>query len=207
MQKKWLSGFRNMTTSGCLLATLTLGSALFSIQTFGQDTGVSSDKLKNSGDRTMDVSSYLASLQSIQEATVSLAPSSWLFYGRLDENTLRKLGCSYSTRDPSMIAHLQDILKQNEVKAAVNKESQFDARNGIFLTLSDGTIIKILFGQQFSELNTVQGTFNHSSTNVSLSVTAIDSLPQDLVKWALETGAPSAQNFETRLNCLRTIHR
>jgi len=207
MQKKWLSGFRNMTTSGCVLATIMLGCALFSMQIFGQDISASPDKLKGSEDRTMDLSSHLASLQSIQEATVSLAPSSWLLYGRLDEKTLRKLGCSYSTRDPSMIARLQDILKQSEIKAAANKESKFDVRNGIFLTLADGTIIKILFGQQFSGLNTVQGTFNRSSTNVNLFVTAIDSLPNDLIQWALETGAPSAQNFETRLNCLRTIHR
>ncbi|WP_211444690.1 hypothetical protein [Collimonas humicola] len=204
---KWLNGFRIMTTSGCLLATLTLGCVLFSMQTFGQNISASTDKLKDSEDQTTDLSSRLASLRSIQEATVSLAPSSWLFYGRLDENKLRKLGCSYSTRDPSMIAHLQNILKKNEVKATINKESQFDARNGIFLILADGTIIKILFGQQFSGLNTVQGTFNHSSTNVNLSVAAIDSLPQDLVNWAVETGAPSAKNFETRLNCLRTIHQ
>lgn len=207
MQKKWLIGFPNMVTSGRLLAAITLGCALFSLQTFGQNISISPDKLKDSGDRTMNVSSPLTGLQSIQEATVSLAPSSWLFYGRLDGNTLRKLGCSYSTRDPSMIAHLQDILKQNEVKDVTNKESQFDVRNGIFLTLADGTFIKILFGQQFAGLNTVQGMFNHSSTSVNLSVTALDSLPQDLAKWALETGAPSAQNFETRLNCLRTIHR
>ncbi|WP_156480118.1 hypothetical protein [Collimonas pratensis] len=207
MQKKWLNGFRNMTTSGCVLATLILGCGLFSMQVFGQEISVSPDKLKESGGGTMDLPSYLASLQSIQEVTVSLAPSSWFFYGRLDENTLRKLGCSYSTRDPSLIAHFQDVLKKNEVKASVNNESQFDVRNGIFLTLTDGTIVKILFGQKFSGLNTVQGTFNHSSANVDTSITAIDSLPKDLIQWALETGAPSAKNFDTKLNCLRTIHR
>lgn len=153
----------------------------------------------------MEISSHIAGLD-IQQATVILVPPSWLSYARLNEETLRKIGCVYNTSDKKFITDLKSILERNDIKTAIGSHASFELRNGIFLTLADGTTVKWLFGQKYSGQSTVPGTFNHLPAYKDLSFTAADSLPKDLTNWALEANILDVQNAETRANCAREMH-
>ena len=135
-------------------------------------------------DKTMELFQQINSLQTTQIATVFLVPPDVSFRVQLNENLLRKWGCTYTTRDHSSIASLVGILERADVKVAENETRPFDTRQGIFLTLADGTQVKLLLGQNFNGLSTVRGAFNNTY------VTAAASPPQDLSLWATQTGAP-----------------
>ncbi|WP_295748386.1 hypothetical protein [Undibacterium sp.] len=164
-------------------------------------------------DKKMDLSQQISSLQ-VQLATVVLVPEMWSFYAPLNEASLLESGCIYNARDPLIIAGLKDILIRSElkvvtdfvVKPEISWGYPFDLRNGIFLTLTDGTVVKFLFGYGDNSQNAVQGILKNPLAFKSTSFSALNSLPQDMRKWAPKFAVLDAQNPDMVANCLAAIH-
>ncbi len=62
------------------------------------------------------------------------------------EETLINIGCTVETDNEENISELIDMLRQGEIKNALNEEDlkPFEPRIGIYLTLQDGHDIKFL---------------------------------------------------------------
>src|SRR5215831_17634800 len=128
-------------------------------------------------------------IRTAQEATVVIVPPEWAFRGRLTEARLREVGCTFSTRDPSRIARLADVLERADVKVFGSLEHE--PREGIFMTLPDASEVKFVFGTDYDGEETVRGIFTHLPEFDNLHITADKSLPRDLTLWAAETGPPT----------------
>lgn len=143
-------------------------------------------------------------IRTAQEATVVVVPHHWAFRGRLTEADLREVGCTFSTRDPSRIAALADVVGRANVRvfpSLVFRSLNQDPREGIFMTLSDASEVKFLFGPYFLNEEIVQGMFTHLPEFDKSHITADKSLLRDLELWAAGTGPPTAKAIYNRRFC------
>lgn len=100
----------------------------------------------------------------------------------LTESDLKKRGCSYSTQDVKLIANIVHILKTANITANAHGTNAWSVRDGVYLTLRNGTEIKLLLAQYYRNRDVVVGSLN------GVTVTANSSLPKDLFQWAASVG-------------------
>ncbi|WP_295748388.1 hypothetical protein [Undibacterium sp.] len=171
------------------------------------------DKTMDLSQRITDLPQHISDLQ-IQKVKVILVDPGSYFRAPLNEDTLGKAGCIYSTRDPFVVINLKSILKRNEVTAVADFvlrsdlgwEYPFLLRNGIYLTLIDGTVVKLFFDDGDSRQNVVSGIFKHPLNFKNTSFTALNSLPQDIRKWASAFAVLDAKSPDKVATCGAAIH-
>lgn len=142
-------------------------------------------------------------INTAQSATVILVPPNWAFRITLTELALKKGGCRFSTNDRSNIISLLNLLNQMDIKKAMHVASSWEPepREGIYLTLANGSEVKFLFGQRFADHDTVRGIFSDSSANPAQYITAHESFPQKLLEWAAATGKPFSKDITDQNSC------
>jgi hypothetical protein len=148
---------------------------------------------KTSEEKTMDLIQQMQVLQTTRVATVVIVPPDWAFRVRLNEGSLKDVGCTFVTRDPSRIANLIEVLKRTDVRITDSIYSSWEPREGIFLSLSDASEVHFLFDQHFAGRNIVQGTLTHLPHFDNSYVTGNESLPRELIRWAADTGPPTSK--------------
>lgn len=154
-------------------------------------------KISYASDKTSSTPIAIPSLDEIRSAAVVFAPSNWVFSIRLDEETFRAAGCTYTSSDSERILELLQIL----INGNIRTEENFDAspkpepREGVFFYLENGQEIKLLFGQRFNNRSTVQGIFHEKP------IVADPSLPQNLMSWASRFGRLVTEEPSRRQAC------
>ena len=108
----------------------------------------------------MNISDQIKSLPSIKMASVVFIPESTTFIVHVDEDMLRKFGCTYTSSKEDRIDELIGILSQARGHEHPNHEAS-EVRHGIFLKLIDDTEIKLVLGKSqdsyWGEFSTPQG--------------------------------------------------
>lgn len=136
----------------------------------------------------------------IQEAKVILMPTGIIHEFGFNEFLLKKVGCTFITSDIDDIRQLRNIINQANIKRYPYKidfvrrnngfvyESEFYPRNGIYLNLTDGASIKLLFEKGYSNINNIRGEYSKLPTNNKQPVYASINLLSELFFWANNTG-------------------
>ncbi|WP_410210318.1 hypothetical protein [Aquirhabdus sp.] len=122
-------------------------------------------------------------IKTTQAATVVIVSPDQSFRVRLNEETLKTSGKSYTTQDPARIASLVKLLEHAHVKSNTEVAHPFEPRTGIFLTLADGSHADFLFEKAFANQTHLNGTLNGKA------ITVTSTLPHTLDSWTTEQGA------------------
>jgi len=106
-------------------------------------------------------------------------PYNWAFVTALDESSLNKAGCNYTTQDQKLISDMVDILRSANIKAAHGEELPkiWEPCEGIYILLANGTEVRFLFDARGAQ-EKIRGKFNEDLITADLS------LPESLYKWA-----------------------
>jgi hypothetical protein len=194
---------RSRSTPCGILAALQafalVGGFLFSWVAMGAAQGVQTN-----------VIDQIQGIEETKKATVVLLPPSYLVEpAGVTEATLGALGCHYVSIDSSRIRRLIDILKQADLLGVEPTEAGWmnEPREGVALELSDGTRIVFIFTIKFINQG-VRGYFYRLPRSSGPSYltdadppllsyfTAKPSLPNELITWAVGTGASIPRDLQ-----------
>lgn len=138
---------------------------------------------------TADLTTLIDRAASASEATVLLVPSMTFYRTRVDETRLERVGCRYATSDPASIRTLVGLFRTAGV--SVDPVYQvLDLREGVYLTLSDGSLLKFFLQDNFGGSLPVKGLAETSAAGAvqSMTITAQKTLAADLRAWAAKLG-------------------
>ena len=144
---------------------------------------------------TADLTTLIDRAASASEATVLLVPSMTFYRTRVDETRLEQVGCRYATSDPASIRTLVGLFRSAGV--SVDPVYQvLDLREGVYLTMSDGTLLKFFLQDNFGGGLPVKGVAETSAAGSvqSMTITAQKTLATDLRAWAARLGGPGTGN-------------
>lgn len=142
-----------------------------------------------------DLSTLIDRAASASEATVLLVPSMTFYRTRVDENRIERVACRYATSDPAAIRALVALFKAADV--GVDPVYQvLDLREGVYLTLGDGSLLKFFLQDNFGGALPVRGLAETSASGTvqSMAITAKRSLAADLRSWAAMLGDAGSGN-------------
>lgn len=139
---------------------------------------------------------------SIREATVILVPigisDAWY-----SEQELKREGCTFNTNDSNKIKSLINILNESNIKKApkykyytlddgtVINENALQSmyyNEGIYLTLTDKTLVKFLFKKPYTNAKYVNGIYSKPPKSNDQLVIANSNLIRELFFWTNNTG-------------------
>jgi hypothetical protein len=155
----------------------------------------------------------------ISEATVVLLTPT-IYETEIREESLKRLGCKFITKNTAQITKLIRILKNANIRAVPypdvieieeNYDNGMDTLNyweGIYLVLPDGTEVKLLLGYTSNHNKRLSGGYYFKpSFNKNLPesngqfVVGKPSLQYHLFDWAAETGKPTASTKDHQKSC------
>jgi hypothetical protein len=144
----------------------------------------------------------IAELQTAKVATVRLIPTDWMFVAEFGFE-LQTVGCLYVTNDLSRIDTLIDIIRQAHLKAANNTDYYWvkGPREGIYLTLSDGSEVKFVFEREYPSQNGVHGKLIQTNKFIDLNIVADKSIINSIIRWSVGIGAAPAKNVKDITAC------
>ncbi len=136
-----------------------------------------------------DLATMIDRAASASQATVLLVPSMALYRNRIDEGRLESAGCRYATSDPAAIHALVGLFKGADISVDAVYQA-LDLREGVYLTLSDGSLLKFFLQDNFGGRLPVKGQAETSAAGEvhSMTVTARQTLAADLRTWAARLG-------------------
>ena len=128
-------------------------------------------------------SPQFAGIETARTATVVLYPMYATDGSALNEESLRKAGCTYTTRAPAHIASLVKEIRA-KVKTVGNPGmgSGQEPRELVILTLENGEEVRFRFGGVFSDQDMVRGEFVRAKNQIAVGAEL--SLPKALYEWA-----------------------
>ena len=134
----------------------------------------------------MNLQHEIDSLGDIQSVKVVLVPKDSAFRENLNEKSILEVGCTYISSNKLEIYNLKNILKKSEPKLiSSNSSVEFLMRYGIYLTLSDHVLVRILFGDSATGQYEMAGTYSRAETEYEyVHFISSKSLPADLFEWA-----------------------
>lgn len=137
----------------------------------------------------MDFPALIGQADAASGATVYLVPPMALFRMALDEPQMQSASCRYTTAAPVAIRALVGLLRASDISG--NEVYQRpDLREGIYLTLADGTQLKLLLQDNFGGKLPVRGVAETSTGGdlQTVSVTARSTLATAVRVWAATHG-------------------
>lgn len=137
-------------------------------------------------------------IRAVQSATVVIA-APFGYREHVDEDFLKKFGCAVKTQAAARMTALVEILERARLAPYEGREASFDEqeyREAVYLSLEDGTELKFLFGQRFTGRNNIRGAFSNVRNAQGTRITAGSTLAQELLRWALATGAPTSPGMQ-----------
>ncbi len=152
----------------------------------------------------MDINKDLATLSTIRSASVVLVPPSMYFRSPLTEASLLKVGCTYTSDNPAQLDALKNLLMRNDLRADPSRQAQFDLRNAVYLTLTDGVTVKILLGESIVNQAAMQGSYQHGAA-ASWPTLANPHLISDLQQWTTSAVAAPAARADLQNECARAF--
>ncbi len=178
--------FKNACKSFCISLAILVYSSLYTINYAQAVSSTKEIKIHRSKHTTVPIP------KTARSATVILMPTGVSFNHMMGEDTLISLGCTFDTSNTSRISSLIKILKNANIRNANHTDDflEFEPREGIYLTLDNGTFVKFLFGRAYTDGDHVTGTFSHMPLIKRQFVTGKQSLLHDLFDWAIDTGRP-----------------
>ena len=136
-----------------------------------------------------DLPALIDRAASATEATVLLVPSMTFYRNDVTESRLESVGCRYATSDPAAIRSLVGLFKAADVSVDPVYQA-LDLREGVYLTMSDGSLLKFFLQDNFGGRLPVKGRAETSASGEvrSMTVTARQTLATDLRAWAATLG-------------------
>ncbi len=132
-----------------------------------------------------DLSSLIDRAASASEATVLLVPPMTVYRSNVTENRLESVACRYATSDPTAVRALVGLFRNADV--SVDRVYQtLDLREGVYLTMADGSLLKFFLQDNFGGTLPVKGLAETSASGTvqSMTITAKRTLAMDLRAWA-----------------------
>lgn len=132
-----------------------------------------------------DLASLIDRAASASQATVLLVPPMTLYRTRIDEGRLENAGCRYATSDPVAIRALVGLFRNADV--SVDRVYQtLDLREGVYLTMDDGSLLKFFLQDNMGGNLPVKGVAETSASGSvrSMTITGRRTLAVDLRTWA-----------------------
>ncbi len=152
----------------------------------------------------LDLPTLIGSTDTASSATVYLVPPMAVFTTTLDEGHMQLSACRYTTSDPASVRALVALLAGAGV-AGTPLYQRPDVREGVYLTLTDGSQLKFLLqdnnGSRLPVIGVAENSTSGSSTRVS--VTARRDLALDLRKWAEMRGGSGTGSSCDRQSAVR----
>ncbi|MEO8935325.1 MAG: hypothetical protein ABI277_15345 [Burkholderiaceae bacterium] len=145
--------------------------------------------LSGSAAGALDFPALIGQADTASDATVYLVPPMALFRMALDEPRMQSASCRYTTTDPAAIRALVGLLRASDISG--NEVYQRpDVREGIYLTLADGTQFKLLLQDNFGGKLPVRGVAETSNGGDlhTVSVTTKSTLATAVREWAATRG-------------------
>ena len=128
---------------------------------------------------------HLLSAQPIIAAEVALISDGNAYRIDVNEDMLHGVGCTYHSLDPAQIRRLLGILKSSAKLVPSYRLKIGESRNGVFLTLADGSKIKLMFSQNFQNDDHIDGILYNSADQSSLKIALRKNLQPELYQWAM----------------------
>ena len=172
-----------------LLLTLSLVSCAHTTQptAYGKVSSAVAPNATPENPTPADLTHLQDLMQSTVKAQVVLITDMLLFRSAVDERMLLNVGCTYSSTDPQQISRLLDILKASARVDSLDPSRRWEQRNGVFLTRADGSVIKILFGQTFRNLDHLEGNIVYNDPFSSIPLSLNKTLQPALYQWAMRS--------------------
>jgi hypothetical protein len=140
-----------------------------------------------------------AGIETARSATVVLLPMYATYNNALnDEKSIRKFGCTYTTRYPALVASLVNDLEAKVITVSRTAGSWMqEPRELIYLTLESGEEVQFRFSPVFSDQKVVRGEFVRAQREIAVGAEL--SLPRALYGWALKAdGRPSQADSKNK---------
>jgi hypothetical protein len=144
-----------------------------------------------------------SSAETVRSVQLVLVPPGELFRIRLNEDRLKKVGCVFTTDDPTRIVDLINVLKNSDIKI-INKmghDWEDEPREGVFLTLDNDLKVKFLFGKKMRNQDSVKGAFFSGTAESKQLITGSNLLPERLFKWGATVGISRNESSQRQLVC------
>ena len=137
-----------------------------------------------------DLAALIDRAASASEATVLLVPPMTLYRSNVTENRLESVACRYATADPAAVRALVALFRNADVSVDRVYQS-LDLREGVYLTMGDGSLLKFFLQDNFGGTLPVRGLAETSSSGTvqSMTITAKRTLAADLRAWAAKFAA------------------
>ena len=148
----------------------------------------------------VDLPSLMRRADTASQATVFLVPPMALFRDALDEGRMQAASCRYVTADPAAVRALADLLRSADlVDAPVYQRP--DIREGVYLTLDDGTQLKLLLQDNLGGRSPVTGVAEVTVGGEirSTAVVARPTLAANVRGWADRQGGAGSGSACDRL--------
>jgi hypothetical protein len=168
------------------------------IMTLRGATADSDSSRSTSEDAKINVIDMIQGIETAEKVTIVLLPPDASFRGKVTEATLWQLGCPFFADNPSLIRALIDILRDADLNIVEPTEPGWmnEPREGIFLELANGSKPNFLFTINFINQG-VRGYFYRGTpvwgNSTKSYLIAKSSLPNELIAWALHSGASIAR--------------
>ncbi len=133
----------------------------------------------------MDLPALIGQADTATQVSVALVPSMMRFRIVLDENAMRRFACRFDSVDPAAIHALVALFE----KAGLAVQPMYqkpDIREGVYLTLADGSRLSFFLQDNFGGRSPVIGVVESyaAGTLQSVAFTARSTLAGDVRDWA-----------------------
>lgn len=125
----------------------------------------------------------------------------------LSEDRLISQGCLFETSDPGRIDELKKILINSKIREAKHglDVRGIDLREGVYLTVSNETEIKLLFGRDcnhtYENCNQTDVSFTQLPEIKEQPAIGVKEIQEMLFYWAKNTAKPVATNERDQAGC------
>ncbi len=152
----------------------------------------------------IDLPSLMQRADTASRATVFLVPPMALFRNALDERGMQAASCRYVTADPAALRALVGLVR-TAYMVGTPVYQRPDIREGVYLTLDDGSLLKLLIQDNLGGRSPVAGIaeVDVGGDLRSTAVVARQTLASNLRGWAARqggTGSGSACDRQTPMS-------
>lgn len=133
----------------------------------------------------LDLPAALGQIDGATSATLYLVPPMAIFGTSLDEARMQAASCRYATSDRTAIAALTRLIAAGGVTGSAVYQRP-DMREGVYLTLADGAVLKIFLQDNNGGGLPVGGIAEQANGGnlQRVAITASKTLSADLRRWA-----------------------
>jgi hypothetical protein len=136
-----------------------------------------------------DVSKQISDARgSVLSAEVMLVPRGVSFRTRLGENDLSRNSCTYEVSEKQDLDSLLDTLAHAAIVEVAEPKARLDARIGVFLHASDGSVVRLVTGPDYDNAPS-SGIFDRTTP-----VVAQKGFESDMRIWAAQR-KPSRRSY------------